>query len=528
MKFKRYQSLLIVCLLVLCGFCFSSCREDPATTRLLQEAEAALDSVPQKAYTLLKNADSVAVFSTAQRAEWNLLITQAMDKIKEKPANDSIIRQAVDYYAQKEDPHRQMLSYYYWGRVTHTLGDALRAQDYYLKAREKAIRIQNAPYLARINSNIGILYLYQELPEEALPYLLETEKDLTVLNDNVNLRFATRNLGRVYDMLNKPDSALSYYKKALSYATLPKQQVLLLNEIIPLYINQAEYDSAFACVQEIQKLSGHKLTLQSSLVVGQYFAHTNQPDLANLYLKECLEAPQVRLRATAHYHLYQMAREKQDLKNYTLHQTQYEILRDSIRDNVYAEKLLHLQKLYDYEKKENEIKQMKLIHAGEKQKRILLGSAVLLLALVFLFYIYRMQIRKKEWEEQRLRWELLLEEQGDVLDLDEQIIISPLYQKLYDPMNKKITKEEILEFTHLIDTYHPGFLKWIKRLTPGLEERNIFICYFSKANIPPKSVAIILDMKESNVSNTRARLAKRLFGKEEKAKIFDQEIKKIN
>ncbi|MDF9830398.1 tetratricopeptide repeat protein [Parabacteroides sp. PF5-6] len=580
MKYKRCQSLLIVCLLVYCGFCFSSCREDPATTRLLQEAEAALDSVPQKAYTLLKNADSIAVFSTAQRAEWNLLITQAMDKIKEKPANDSIIRQAVDYYAQKEDPHRQMLSYYYWGRVTHTLDDALRAQEYYLKAREKAIQIHNAPYLARINSNIGMLYLYQELPEEALPYLLETQEYFVRQNDPVNQRLANRNLARAYSILHEPDSTLFYYKKALIYATVSKQRVALINEIIPIYINQAQYDSAFVYMQEIQKLSEYRLSLQSSLVVGQYFAHTNQPDSANYYLKKCLDTDKIHIHATACFHLYQMARERQDLKNYTLHQTQYEILRDSIMDNTYTEKLLYLQTLYDHEKKENEIKQIKQAHTIAKLVGGLLACTVFVLGMFLFLLLSRIQRRKKEWENQQTLWaekekeqenkiqesikqlnqnnqvieilekrldnkeeneealqELLvdLKEENKLLKykttpinaIDKRLASSPVYQKFRDA-ERAMSLHEIDEFLHLIDQVYPSFKSKIYEFNTPLSKDEWAICYLTKGRLINSTIAILLKQSESNIGNKKRKLCAPFFSIEKgSVTIFDKQIREL-
>jgi len=577
MKIINYTLFFTLFPFIIVFLFFLSCSEDQTTKAILQEAESLVENKPDSAYMILKNADSTLYFNTAQRAEWNLLFTQAMDRAKIRSTNDSIIREAVNFYIKKQNPRQLMLAFYYMGRINRDQGDAPKAQNCYLKARENAILTKDSLYLARINNNIGMLYLYQELPEEAVPYLLETKEYFTQQNDSTNIRLAIRNLGRAYSLLEKPDSTLFYYRKALVYSS-PQQRIALLNEIVPLYINQADYDSAYIYLQEIQKLSTHSLLPQSNLVLGQYFAKINQPDSANYYLMKCINTPQIRIRATASFHLYQMARKMKDLKNYTLYQTRYETLRDSIMDNMHTETLLHLKALYNYEKKENELIQTELAHAKEKQKNILLFSIILVFCLFMFFFIYRMRLHRKKWKIQQLRWEQLqkqqqedyseqidrntieidrlkmqlnnqeqnkkelqlyierLEQRNDDIKciltsnriLDKEVAASPLYQKFLNPGNKMITEEEIKYFLQLMDRCYPIFRTRIFQLCPDLEEENIRICYLTNAGLPPKSIAIIMKKTDSNLANIRSRLSSKMFGENKNPKIFDQKIKLLS
>lgn len=577
MKIKRHTLFLALLSFIVVHLLFLSCGENQTTNAILQEAESLLENAPDSAYMILKNAGSTAYFNSSQRAGWNLLITRAMDKAKIKPANDSIIGEAVAFYTKKNDPHKSMLAFYYMARINRDLGDAPKAQDCYLQARENAVLCNDSLYLARINSNIGMLYLYRELTEEALPYLINTKDCLTLLNDSTNLRLATRDLGRAYSLLNQPDSALFYYKKALTFST-QKQKVALLNEIVPLYINQADYDSAYTHLQEIRKLSTLSPSPQSDLVLGQYFAKTNQPDSARHYLMKCIDTPQIRLRATAFFHLYQMAREAGDLKNYALYQTEYEVLRDSVMKNTRTETLLNLKALYNYEKKENLLIQAELAHAREKQKNTLLFFVMLVFSLLLFFFIYRMCLHRKKWEMQQLRWEQIQRQQqedySEQIDrnnmeigrlemqlndqeqnkkelqlyierlerrnedikciltsnriLDKEIAESPLYLKLLNPGNKAITEEDIKDFLRLMDKCYPTFRTRILQLCPDLDKENIRICYLANAGFPPKSIAIIMKKTDSNLANIRSRLSAKMFGEEKNPKIFDQKIKLLS
>lgn len=583
MRIKKHTLFAFV-LLAITPLLLLSCRENPAVSNQLRNAESLIENRPDSALLLLQEMDSIGGFNKSQRAQWNLLTTWAKDKAKIKPANDSLIREAVNYYTQADDPYRLMQALYYKGRINRELKDAPRAQEHFLSARENAVIANDALYLARINSNIGALYLYQELPEEALPYLSETKEYFIQQNDSANIHFATRDLGRAYSLLRDDDNTLSYYGKALTYTAMPKQKVALLNEMIPLYINKGDYASAYTYLQEIHRLSKDSLSLQSNLVSGQYFAKTNQPDSANYYLKKCINVPQIRIRATAHYHLYQMARKMEDWKNFDFHEAKYELLRDSIMKNTYTEKVLQLETLYNFEKKEKEAIQAKLDHVEEKKKKTrfiwLSIFAAFLVILIFLYYTNRLRSQKKEWEgEQRLREEkekerehkiqenikqidhnnqiieilknqlkhkeeneeelqeliIKLENENTLLKaktkptdaIDERLTSSPLFQKFCDA-EEELSKNEINEFMALIDQIYPSFRERLYEHDTSLSKEEYRICYLTKGRLINRTIAIIMGQSKSNLGNKKRALCKRFYPMENKSvTLFDSQISQM-
>lgn len=204
-------------------------------------------------------------------------------------------------------------------------------------------------------------------------------------------------------------------------------------------------------------------------------------------------------------------------------------------------------------------------------------SVIILLSIGFIFFIYQMKQNKKRWEEERQRRLLLIEMQenenrslinqnyekieelkkrldrnitnetellqqieklheknNDIQNIftpkeifDKELVNSAVYHRFRNPGIKTITDDEIEEFVDLINKAYPNLKSSLLQLCPSLTSEDLLICYFSKAEIPPTAAAIIMQKSESNISNKRARLSKRIFGQDKNAKIFDEKINQI-
>ena len=87
----------------------------PNKTLLL--AEELMNEKPDSALLLLEQIP-VESLSHQQYADWCLLMTQAQDKCNIDLTSDSLIRIAVNYYEKRNsNPERQLLTFYYMGRV---------------------------------------------------------------------------------------------------------------------------------------------------------------------------------------------------------------------------------------------------------------------------------------------------------------------------------------------------------------------------------------------------------------------------
>ena len=145
------------------------------------------------------------------------------------------------------------------GRVNADLYDALKAQEYYLRALEVGESTKDYHLLARICNNLGTLYNYQDIYDMALPiqkkalYYLEQETKL----DSTNISFVLRNIARTYVQIEQKDSAILYFQKALKYSTSNNISSISLS-LGNLHFDKGEYKEAHEYINKALSLATKK------------------------------------------------------------------------------------------------------------------------------------------------------------------------------------------------------------------------------------------------------------------------------
>lgn len=165
---------------------------------LYEHAEKIMSQHPDSVLTLLSTIQDVNDLSEKDRAMYYLLLTEAENKTYVKPTSDSLIAISTEYFDKTEDWGRKAKAWYYRGRINQDLGDALHAQDYYLKALQDESKVNDYMLLGRIYNSIGMLLTYQEVYESAIPYQKRALNCFKLLGDSVGQSFALRDIGRVY------------------------------------------------------------------------------------------------------------------------------------------------------------------------------------------------------------------------------------------------------------------------------------------------------------------------------------------
>ena len=85
-----------------------------------------------------------------------------------------------------------------------------------------------------------MLYTYQEVYERAIPYQQKALEYFEIMNDSIGQSFVLRDIGRNLTALNKIDSAIIYYEKALYKCNL-KNKPSIYRELANLYIDIENY-----------------------------------------------------------------------------------------------------------------------------------------------------------------------------------------------------------------------------------------------------------------------------------------------
>lgn len=86
-----------------------ACSRTPqADVRLMDSAEAMMESAPDSALALMERVDSAAVRGRADRARYALLRSMALDRNYIDTTDLSILQPAIDYYPKHGTPDQRL------------------------------------------------------------------------------------------------------------------------------------------------------------------------------------------------------------------------------------------------------------------------------------------------------------------------------------------------------------------------------------------------------------------------------------
>ena len=144
-----------------------------------------------------------------------MLLVKASDKSNELHPSDSLIKQVVLYYKEKNDYEKLITAYYYLGRGYMDMRETLRALEAFQKAVEISSDEQNSDILGLIYSQLANLYAYQDIFDVAEKMQNKAYDCFKLANDSLAIPYALRNIGRILNATERPDSAIIYYETKL-------------------------------------------------------------------------------------------------------------------------------------------------------------------------------------------------------------------------------------------------------------------------------------------------------------------------
>ena len=230
----------IVFLLILIPIIWISCDGMGHQTIDFRKIENLMPQHPDSALMLLEQIENKENLSRKDKAHYYLLLTEAQDKTFVKHETDSLITIATDYYEETDDLERKAKAWYYRGRISQDQNHPLKAQECYLKALRDEESIKDHALLGRVNNYIGILYTFQDVYEKALSFQKKAVSNFRAINDSIGQAYASRDLGRVYQMLALPDSAIACYLDAIALIR-SFDEWSIYSELGNLYIEKKDY-----------------------------------------------------------------------------------------------------------------------------------------------------------------------------------------------------------------------------------------------------------------------------------------------
>lgn len=563
---QNITSLVAIVLFLIMG----ACNNHPQAPILL-EVEKIIEEQPDSALSILNKVENINQLSEKDHATYCLLLTQAQDLNYITHTSDSLIKIAATYFEKSNDKHKASLSYYYMGRVNTDLHDALKAQEFYLKALEIGEKTKDYHLLAKI---LGTLYNYQDIYDLALPM---QKKALYYINmeqkqDTVNMSYILRNTARTFTLMNLEDSAVIYHKQALKYSR-PYNISSILVDLGNIYIYKNEYVEAKKYIDLAQNSTTILKTLYPIyLSKGKLLSAMGQLDSAKYYLTQCSQSSNIYTQAGSLYHLAQVALKENDLNNYVKYTETYSTLRDSITKHSHFENIRIAQSMFNYQRIAKEKDQFEKKAA---QRMIFIYQVIIIFFLtiaIFIFIFKREKIKKKRltelkeeqykrsqqyiennnkqifqltetlhskqeemseverqlYEARKLMLEMenrqIFEKQGTILLLEKDFHNSSIYIRIHREDDIQLSPSEWEELHQLIDATYPDFTNRLIRLYPQISIEEIHICYLVKMQLSIKKIAFIMHITSSGVSQCRRRLYKKFTGEPQNTEKFDRFI----
>lgn len=536
-----------VILILAFAVCVASCsHKEDAKERMLQHVDSIMNEHPDSALALLRHYSVKDFPSSASRAKYALLLTQANDKNYIVHTNDSIIRLAVQHYDSTKEVDLQGKAHYYMGRVHQDMEDQIGAAKEYIKALPYIEKSKDDRMNSLWKNNMAYLLYECSLYEEADSLYCEATKLDEKLND---LEGVTIDLMKRADIClekNKPDyqSAEKYLLRAYSLTGSFKNTRIRRNVIFSmssLYEFTKRYmKSIMYARQSVHLLSNKALAYGEYVTIGEVYTKLGQYDSATIYLNKSLVCNNNYTKRRAYTCLAQIARKQNRLEDALRYEECYAAYKDSTNAQEHPTEvtavikdMLHKQ---DKERYESTISHYTLL--------VIVTVVLLLLTTIVLVWNHRRKEKKiellnrkvSEEEEKQKQMtqsvaellnehknkEKLLEEQLERKasqwnqgDIHEMLRRRPVGKRLSELCSQKgvaksLSDEEWVELMTCIDEGLPEFVPTLQKKYPHLSDSDIRLCCLVRLGYRYSQIALIYGVSPQSVYQSKNRVLRRI------------------
>lgn len=422
------------------GICiFFACTSSNAPyPEAMQQAMRCMEERSDSALIYLSSLTSVIGNEPEEtQMYYGLLKTKAEDKEYIRHTSDSLMKEVVHFYESHRNTEKLMEAYYYLGCVYRDMKDAPRAMVAFQKAIEEGGNTQRYDILGRVYEQMGTILAYQSLYEDALK-AYKTSYAYNVKQkegEGKGIVYALRNQGRMYEVLNRLDSAEYYYQKAYEIAfKLNDQQVIysISIEFGNVYLHFGKPTRAMKLFSEMPQKhkEGDAIYLYG---LGSAYMAIAKPDSAQYYYKEALKEGKrnqsIYMKSSIYKALSTIEAQKSDYPSAFEYAEKSLALEDSIKEKTRTEAIGKIHALYNYRYTEEENQQL-LLKSQQTQIYIyLLIIAVLLIAGIAAIYFNQKRLAQEQIdrlsqqkeEQEKYSQDRLIKNRNEILEIQKQL-----------------------------------------------------------------------------------------------------------
>lgn len=550
----KYISILLFIHILLC----ISCRSEKCD-KIFSESESLLDLDPDSALSVLQSIIYPEDLDTEAFNRYTILKIQAEYKSGLDITSDSTILSVKESYMKEGDAYNIALASYYSGCYFKESGKQEKAMENYLLALKYAEKIDDLNLKSLINNVIGFVLLDQSDPETAIRYFRESAA-YDIQEGNVkNEAISYIQIGDCFQYLGKPDSAMHYYNLCLllvERGKLKEQHTCVLQNIGVLYAKEGELSKAEYYFKEaLSHEPDSDVKIKIYNLLSDLYTENHQSDSAKIYMNYLLQKKDSIKDLYIKTNLYQTLSKNEEYQgNYQKALEYHKVYSDNLLKQLVANqdnKLLNLQKKYDYEKVRMHNIQLKL-----NKTYILIALIISLLVVVVVamisYKLYCSRLKKKSelndkisqlnsisatLDEKEKSFRTYLLRHFNVLKKASSLELYLQNEKTHKnefwikKFNDIVYGQDVLDWNVLYDVInqlHNGFFIKLKEQYPQLKEIEFRIICLTYSGFSTEETSLILGLSINTINTKRSAIRKKL-GIEAYANLndfLDQKLKK--
>lgn len=336
--------------------------------------------------------EEMADASEPDQKYYQLLNIKAKDKAYQSTVSTDSIETLLRYYEGDGDKKLLSTAYYYAGRVYSDAHDAPTSLSYYQKSLD-AMQDNDLHLKSVIYSQMGYLFLYQYLLEEAEQSFQRCYQYGMELNDTISILYGLEDLATTYQWQNEYDKSIECLKQAEKYSVLPNYEfhkLRISQSYASIYYDLKDYSSVKTYIDmplhNIDKLNNDSSSV-FAILHDMYYA-MGKEDSASYYARKIISCGSVYAKERSYKHMTKIFLKKGDVLKSDSAFSNYILYRDSIDKTVKTAEIQRVNSLYNYHKKEYENERLRV---DNLVKNFILGGVVILYIVLSIstFIIYK-------------------------------------------------------------------------------------------------------------------------------------------
>lgn len=410
--------------------------------------------------------------------------------------------------------------------------DFPKALSFLLRAEELPMGSYSPILKGIIYENRGDVYFKQQMYDDCVDCYKTFYQIANSLNDSLRLAHASYRMGTVFTLQNNIDSTIYYLKQtqtlAKSYTQFDRIKQAALLQLCDIYIQIEEYEKAYELMPR-----------DSFFTANWAYWHDgqNNNDSATFYFKRFLKQPSLQIQVEGLRKLIEISNRQNDKLQSLYYSSLLIEVNDSLKKLSQAEEIRRVEAQHQMNK-----------FVLETEKRDRFQKGLLTVAFIFILFLasltflfFKRKVRKQlKKNKKRLNQIFEIKKKSEELSVDNQTRIvhregttelrkTSICQYVKQNAGKKefrLTENQWEALGGAIDQAYDGFTDRIMEQS-AVSELEMRVCYLTKIEISPTSMAELLCKSKSAITMLRSRLYRKLSGREGTAQQFDHWIMEL-